>query len=247
MKYLLLACTLICFGGALSAQSAFEDDYTKEFTYGIGINTNGGFPSSLFFRYGRIKNARANETFGIEIAQLRHPKEQRVNSIYSGGLPFIFGKQTDVFCFRPQYGREGILFRKAAQEGVQVNVVVAGGPTLALLKPYMILYNFSSDPRSTLFVREVPYDPLTQEFTRIFGRGNFFSGWDRTSLALGFNVKLGLSFEVSAFKKVLTGIEAGFTYEYFDRTIEILNDTNGVENFRSFTAAYLTFFLGHRK
>ncbi|MGD1839860.1 MAG: hypothetical protein ACFB0B_03045 [Thermonemataceae bacterium] len=232
----------------LLSQNLLEDDFTKELVFGVSLNTNGGLPAGVQFKYGKIKNSQTNVTYGLEIVGIKHPKERRViNGNSPSGLPFIDGKENYLFSIRPEYGREGVLFRKASQEGVQVNAIFAVGPSIGIVKPYMIWYNVAPDA-SGQTLREIPYRPAELDPSRIYGRGSFFSGWDQTSVALGGHVKLGLSFEVSAFQKAITGIEVGFTHEVFDRTVTILNSNLGeVENSNSFTSAYLMFFFGARK
>ncbi|GIV38525.1 MAG: hypothetical protein KatS3mg033_0325 [Thermonema sp.] len=230
------------------AQSVFEDAYTREYAFGLNIASNGGFPSGVYFRYGKVKTARVNNIWGLEIAGIKHPKERKVQNPFGQGNAFVYGKVNYLFSIRPEYGKDLILFRKAPNEGVQVDVVLAAGPSIAVIKPYMILYDYSPDgiiPQ----IREERYDPnIHTNPNRIAGRGSFFSGFGQSDIALGLHLRLAMSFEVGAFQSNLTGIEAGFLLEAFDRTITILQDSNGsVENSSVYNAAYLSFFFGGRK
>lgn len=252
----------------LLAQSVFEDDFTKEFTFGISINTNGGFPSGINFKYGKITdNARINTTYGIELVGVRHPQEYRfsVSSISGGNQSFVRGKANYLYSLRLQYGKDIILFRKAPQEGVQVNAIFAGGLSLGILKPYMIRYDVSSTGGGVgLRTQDLPFyqfniqdaaefqrlyaAPFTEE--RVLGRGTFFKGFDQLQVAPGINAKIGLSFEASAFKTNLTGAEVGFSLEVFSQKMQILNIGfigAEVKNYSTFAAMYLTAFFGARR
>lgn len=262
-------CCIIFLGvSPLLAQSVFEDDFTKEFTFGIGINTNGGLPASVSFKYGKITdNARINTTYGVELVGIRHPQEYRFNvsGINNSAQSFIRAKANYLYSLRLQYGKDIILFRKAPQEGVQVNAVFAGGLSLGMLKPYMIRYDVSTtgggigrEPIDLPFYRFNLEDagefqrlygaPFAEE--RVLGRGGFFKGFDQIEVAPGLNAKIGLAFEASAFKTSLTGAEVGFSLEVFSQKMQILNIGFAgleVKNYSTFAAMYLTAFFGARR
>jgi hypothetical protein len=259
-------CLFIFIAFTTNAQSVFEDDFTKEYTFGINLNTNGGFPSGISFKYGKITdNARVNTTYSIELVGVRHPQEYKFSGVnFINSQSFVRAKQNYLHTLRLQFGKDGILFRKAAQEGVQVNVVVAGGLSLGFLKPYMIRYNVSPNAGLADRLEDIPFYsynfedaakfqslygvPLTEE--RIIGRGSFFTGFDGLQVVPGLNAKIGLSFEVGAFKSNLTGIEAGFTFETFAKKMPIMNVNSVPEkmkNYNTFAAMYISFFFGTRR
>ncbi|MFN3315719.1 MAG: hypothetical protein ACK40K_02820 [Raineya sp.] len=251
----------------LFAQSVFEDDFTKELTFGVNINTNGGFPSGINFKYGKITdNARVNTTYGIEIVGVRHPQEYRfsVSGLNNNAQSFVRGKANYLYSLRLQYGKDIILFRKAPQEGVQVNAVFAGGLSLGMLKPYMIRYDVSNIGGIGARTQDLPFYsfnledagefqrlygvPFTEE--RVLGRGGFFQGFDQIKVVPGLNAKIGLAFEASAFKTNLTGAEVGFSLEVFSQKAQIMNIGFAgleVKNYSTFAAMYLTAFFGARR
>jgi hypothetical protein len=265
-KYLFFIFSL--FSTCLFAQSVFEDDFTKELTFGVGINTNGGFPASISFKYGKITdNARINTTYGVELVGVRHPQEYRfsVQSFNGSNQSFVRGKANYLYSLRLQYGKDIILFRKAPQEGVQVNAVFAGGLSLGMLKPYMIRYDVSSVGGGIgARAQDLPFyqfnledaaefqrlygAPFAEE--RVLGRGGFFKGFDQIQFVPGLNAKIGLAFEASAFKTNLTGAEVGFSLEVFSQKMQILNiGFAGLEarNYSTFAALYFNAFFGARR
>lgn len=263
---LLASSFFVLFAFVANAQSVFEDDFTKEYTFGINLNTNGGFPSGVSFKYGKITdNARVNTTYGVELVGIRHPQEYKFSgATYVNSQSFVRAKQNYLYSLRLQFGKDGILFRKAAQEGVQVNAVFAGGLSLGFLKPYMIRYDVSTATGVGDQIEDLPFYsynfedaakfqslygvPLTED--RIIGRGSFFGGFDGLQVVPGFNAKIGLSFEVGAFKTNLTGVEAGFTFETFAQKMPIMNVNSVPEkmkNYGTFAAMYVSFFFGGRR
>lgn len=250
------------------AQSILEDELTKEFTFGININTNANLPGGINFKFGKVTdNPRVNTTYTIELVGIRHPQEYRFSvSSVTGGQAFVRGKQNYLYSLRLQFGKDVILFRKAPQEGVQVNAVFAGGLSLGLLKPYMIRYNTSGALVTGLSGRtiDLPFYqysfgddvlfqnkygvPFTEE--RIEGRGAFLAGFDQIKVVPGINFKAGLTFETSAFRNSLTGIETGVVVDFFTQKMPLLNANftpDPVKNYSTFIALYLSLFFGGRK
>ncbi|MCC5920473.1 MAG: hypothetical protein JJU23_07310 [Cyclobacteriaceae bacterium] len=223
----------------LIAQEKDKFDYGSEMTWGINKNTRGGLIGGATFKYSTAINARHYQTFGVEIMNITHPKEIRATSFLTGSR-FVLGKSNYLYSIRPQYGREIVLFKKAAQQGIQVNAVFAAGPSLGLLAPYYINYAESG----TRGGRRVVQDPEIHSGERILGTTGIIRGIFESDVNLGVNLKAGLSFEFGVFKKSVTGFEAGFTLEAFPNEMVIMPT---VQNDAVFTAAYLTFFYGSRR
>lgn len=251
MKYLPLF-ILVFFSSHLAysqePSGAFEyEDHISEFIYGVNLNTNGGFIGGLMIKYSKIRKAKTYDTYGLEIVGIKNPKEVRLQNQITGNS-FIFAKRNYFFSFRPQYGRDFILFRKSSDkgEGVQVSAVFAAGPSLGLQVPYHILYNYNLDAtKPDLGILSEQYDPeVHNNPILIEGTGGLFEGLGGTNLLFGINAKAGISLDFGAFRNSVTGVEAGFTFEAFDRAPEIMAFA---PNEQVFTAAYLTIFFGTRK
>lgn len=211
------------------------EDYFKEFVYGINKNTNGGLIGGVFMRYSRKKNEQFYETFGIELLNVKHPKEQKYTSRQTG-TSFIWGKQNYLYSIRTHYGYDKILYRKAPQQGVQINASVAGGPTIGIVAPYYV------QPQSG---SPVQFDPdRFSQLSQIQGPGRLFQGLGESEIVPGINARASLAFEFGAFRNNVTGIELGVSAEAFTKEI-ILIPTQ--ENRAVFTAAFVTIFWGTRK
>ena len=108
---------------------------------------------------------------------------------------FIWAKEIYLYSIRGQYGRELILFKKAPQQGIQINAQLAGGPSIGLKTPYYIEVT-----SGTFRSEKVPYKAGEYNFDQILGTGNLFQGLFESSVTVGLNVKSSLSFEFGAFK-----------------------------------------------
>jgi hypothetical protein len=213
-----------------------EYDYSTEFIWGINKNTNGGLIGGFFARYGTRVNDRVFQTFGVELLNVKHPKEMRYPS-YTGNT-YIWGKTHYLYAIRPQYGRDILLFKKAPQQGVQINYSIAAGPTVGIHAPYYI--EISKDGG----VQRVHYDPALHDQVSILGTGGLFQGIGESNLLLGAHLRTAISFEFGTFQNNVTGLEFGFSAEVFPNEVILMPKA---DNRSFFTAAFVTLFYGSRR
>lgn len=238
------------------AQSPDSEDesYRTITTFGVITNTNSGIIGGFSFRQSKLLSGTLlgmpqYRYLSIELVNVRHPKEIQ-SSISSFGSRFIDGKENYLFVLRPQYGREVKLFQRNADEGISVSGILAGGPSLGIIKPYYLEVSFGST------TRQVPASQVNGSTTptgeSVTGKGNFFQGLGDSKLTAGLNLKAALSFELSAFRTNTTGVEIGFLTEIFPNRIIIIPNTtaggNRADGNRSFfTSGYITLFFGNKK
>ena len=183
-------------------------------------------------------------TIGFELMNVKHPKEHRRNS--AAGNPFIYGKSNYLYAIRAQYGRDFILFKKAPQQGVQINASLAAGPTIGIIAPYYVKVGdgaavpFGYDPKTI----GAGKTPTLYSYQSITGTGHLFQGLGQSKIKPGVNLKASLTFEMGAFKSNVTGFEIGSMVEAYAGSVELMP----VEDDRSmFLSAFITLFYGHRK
>lgn len=234
---------------------ADEDNYTSVTTYGLTTNTNAGLLGGFVFRQskllpGTLLGKRQFRYLSLEIVNVKHPKEYQQQSLY-GSSRFVYGKENYLFVLRPQYGREIQLFRRNADEGVAINAIIAGGPSIGIIKPYYVEIQSGTSQSAT---RTLPYATAVKQQIagEIIGAGGFFEGLGESKLTVGLHLKTAVSFELSAFRSNTTGIEVGFLAEAFPKTIVILpnpdpNVDPNIGNRSFFTSGYITLFFGTKK
>lgn len=245
IKYIAFAIALLISGFAAPAQAQSDDEpYSNELIYGINLNSNGGLLGGVFIRSAYSINENWLQFGGLEIVEVKHPKEYRLYSLRTGDS-FIRGKQNSLFVIRPHYGRELILFRKAAESGVQVNAVGAIGPSIGLLAPYYIRYEYNGSTGGIPDVRTEQYDPeLHPEEKYIEGSAGALTGLGESKINIGVHTKLGVSFEYGRYNESITGVEVGFMLEGYPKELVILPEA---ENRQLFTSVYLNIYYGRRK
>ena len=248
-KTSLLLLLALLFGS--SCAWAQGNEARKEFTYGINWNTNGGLIGGASIRSSHTIKERWQQFWGVDIVEVKHPKENRF--LGQDGDVFVVGKTNYLFVIRPEFGREYTFFRKAPESGVEVNGVVGIGPSLGLLVPYYINYDYT-DYRGTVpgqpilqDIRTERYDPISKhpDFeNRIQGSAGFLTGLNETDVNLGAHLKTAMSFEYGRYRENITGIETGFLFEAFTKKLVMLPQA---QNYSVFTSVYLTIYYGRRK
>ncbi len=219
-----------------------EIDYSTVTTYGLTTNTNSSLIGGFTLRNSRrLDNTLFGKTqfryMALEVVNVKHPKEFPLQS--GNGSRFIPGKLNYLFVLRPQYGREIVLSSRNGDEGIAINAILAVGFSLGIQKPYYVQYQVKPGQ-----VRTEPYDPAKQPLESILGSGGFLQGFDKSTFIPGLHFKAGINFELSAFRRNLTGIEVGFLVETLAQKPIIMSFA---ENNSSFTSAYLTVYFGSKK
>lgn len=238
---------LFLIGSSAWAQQQDEEAYNREISYGINFNTNAGLIGGGMIKSSRYLNGNWSQFYALEIVEVKHPKENRLFSNATGNS-FIAGKSNYLYVLRPEYGREYVFFRKAPESGVQVNGILAGGPSLGLLVPYYIVYDYSSNvsgPASDRDLRTEKYDPAKHKsYELIRGNAGFLTGVGETNINIGAHLKTGLSFEYGRYREDVTGVEVGFLLEAYPKKVVLIPGANSSS---LFTSAYLTLYYGRRK
>ena len=101
--FLFIACVFL--STPAFSQESEEYDYTREFIWGINKNTNGGLIGGIVFKYSKALSPTTFQSFGLELMNVKHPKESRRPTSYNGNS-YIYGKQNYLYSIRLQYGRE---------------------------------------------------------------------------------------------------------------------------------------------
>ena len=231
-----------------------EQSYEKEFIFGVNFNTQGGLIGGASIRSSRVLDDRLLRFWSLEGVMLKNAKEDRVANRLTGGA-YIDQKTNYGFVLRPSIGLQRILFRKAADAGVQVNGLLSVGPSIGLLMPYYITYDRTAPITqvinlSTDVIVNEQYDPRKHTYPdAILDHGPLFSGISETQVVPGFHLRGGLSFEYGRYRNAVTGLEAGFLVEGFTKRMVILSpyfsETDNL-NRKFFPSVYLTLYFGHR-
>jgi hypothetical protein len=241
-RWKIIGITVLVMGISTFTQAQESYDYSSEFTWGINKNSSGGLIGGFVFKKAKKLNDRVLETFGLEIVNVKNSQEARTNSKKTGNF-FIYGKANYLYAFRPQYGRDVILFRKAPQQGVEIKAVLAVGPSIGVVAPYYIEI---TEGNSVFDTKSEQYDPNNKahSFSNILGTGGLFEGVWHSNIQLGGNVKAAFNFELGTVKSQITGFEVGFLLDSYFKKIDIMPTAT---NHAVYPTIFFTLFYGHRK
>ncbi|WP_215237148.1 hypothetical protein [Dyadobacter helix] len=224
-----------------------EERYKTFTSGGVTTNTNSGILGGVVFRQSSALQAKLfgknqYKYLAVELVNVKHPKELSQQDFVTGAR-LVYGKENYLFVLRPEYGREITLFNRHEDEGISISAILAAGPSLGIEKPYMIQYQ-TADGR----VVTEPFDPVkhtgSSQGAGIVGAGSFFQGFGQSKIIPGLHVKTALSFELSAFRENVTGIEIGFLAEGFTRKAQIMAFA---ENKSFYTSGFITLYFGSKK
>lgn len=239
MRVSAIIAILLLAGSGLLAQTLDSYEYQSEFTWGINKNTSSGLIGGFVFKKAIKINDRTLRTFGLEIINVKHPQEVRRSSLATGNF-YILGKNNYLYAFRFQYGRDWIVFKKAPQQGVEVKIVTAAGPSLGIVAPYYVEY--VSDQAGFQTITEQYNPSILPEV--IYGTGHLLQGIGESKLKLGANIKAALNFELGITKSQVTGFEAGFLLDAYTSKIEMVP---AAKNYAVYPTLFITLFYGGRK
>lgn len=228
---------IVPFGLLAQTQDSYE--YQSEFTWGINKNTSSGLIGGFVFKKAIKINERKLATYGLEIINVKHPQEIRKSSLATGNF-YILGKSNYLYAFRFQYGRDWILFKKAPQQGVEVKLVSAIGPSLGIVAPYYVEHASDQPGFQTI---NTQYDPSIPPET-IYGTGHLLEGLGESKLKIGANLKAAVNFELGITKSQVTGFEAGFLLDAYTSEIEMVPTAR---NYAVYPTLFITLFYGSRK
>lgn len=242
-------CFFILCIGQLSAQEVIssradeehnDDLYEKEIVFGLNMNNWMDIVGGLNFKYVKKKEYRRYHGINLDILYIKHPKETTVYISNDNSKSYIPNKMNHLMILRPIYQREYILFRKAREQGVQVNLLFGAGPSIGLVTPCYVNYSVGSGPNKTGVQGIDDISPAN-----IIGSESYFRSLSDSEVEFGLSGKLAMSFEFGMFNESVSGFEIGAAADYFPNgPIMLMHDT---QNYSVFPMFYLTFYYGVKK
>ncbi|WP_448518345.1 hypothetical protein [Rhodoflexus sp.] len=242
MKKYFASTLLLLFVLPLCAQDiALEEDplHNRQTSYGVNLNNNAGLIGGGMIKHTRNISNRMYHLFYLDIVKLKHPKEQRTQSRLSGES-FVPGKQNHLLLVRPQYGRERVLFRRSAEQGVQISGSFSAGPTIAVVAPYLIEYRFGTGN-----IRTEQYNPDRHpSFDQVVRAARLGESLSQSTFSGGASLRTALAFEFGNFRSNVTGVEVGVMADFLAQKIVIMPLA---ENRQNYFSIFINIYYGNRR
>lgn len=226
----------------ISAISKQEEEgvitYKKHIAVG-GKLTSDGYGG--FFEIGRAKSLRKGMLYQFEIAERKHPREEKQQVEFSQTVPIIYTKQNFFYPVKLGVQQQLVLGNKGNKNGVSVTANLGAGFIAGLLRPYLIdLVNngvrgyigFKDD--STAFLN-----------TNTYIKGpTFGKGWNQLKLTPGFYIKPAFRFDYGKYNEMINALEVGLTAEAYSKEIPQMIFQKPR---RYFVSGYVAIVFGKRK
>ncbi|HLP10287.1 MAG TPA: hypothetical protein VK177_00045 [Flavobacteriales bacterium] len=214
--------------------------YRQEFVGGVTIHTAGW---GVNFRYGKQITNLKKLSFGLDVVNIKHPKEKKVfNPAFDDGKGFYYGKLHALIAVRPTIGFRQIWFQKKRPQGVEIGYNFNIGPSLGIVKPvYLEIIYPLTDGTATL--SEERFDPNKHTVDNIYGRARFGKGMNEISIYPGVFSKFGLHFEYSTDEEALQAIEVGAMIDYYPKKVPLMAIA---DNYNFFLNFYVSLIFGKK-
>lgn len=192
--------------------------YKKVIYGGVNINTSGW---GLTMNYGWQKNYKYRHVVGLTAGNIRHEKEVKSFSpYYEDAKGFYYGKLNALFCIRPHFGGQVIMFNKLREKGVEISFIWAVGPSFTIVKPvYLEVRTFEGGVQ---VFKDQRYDPAIHNRENIYGRAGWFKGFGESKFAVGVYAKSGFYFDFASKHSMIFGVEFGASIDTYFQKIDVM-------------------------
>ena len=190
--------------------------FHRQTVFGFKLNTDG---YGMFLEMGRMKTARKTNLYSFELGERKHPKEEKVPSIYLDGGSYIYGKINNFYYAKLGYAQQRLIGNKGNKNGVAISAIYGGGLSLGLLKPYYIKIK---DPQSgqILDIKYTNNDSFFLQPSVIGGATGFSKGFGEMSVIPGLYTKLALRFDYGRYNELVSALEVGIHVEAYTKKME---------------------------
>jgi hypothetical protein len=203
--------------------------------YGGSMHTRG---LSAYYRRGWRQTGFSNKIYHVELLNVNHPKQQKVESFGTQPQRYYEGKINSVFFLRNSFGWQKVMYDKEVKRGVRVSSYFLFGPTLAFAKPiYMVVSRDGQESAER-------YDySASNGSAYIIGRAPFLLGLDETRIYPGLHSRFAFNFEYSGDDENIKALEVGLNFDAFAKEIPILAIAYNDQFYLSF---YVALHFGKR-
>jgi hypothetical protein len=213
----------------------------KEFSVGLNIHSQGW---GVDFRRGKNLSVTKKRMLEIEFVGMHHPKEiKSINPYYENSKAFVYGKLNSMLVLRTGYGGQRVVASKAEWGGVEIRLNTTAGMSLGLLKPVYLNIIREDLARPGYVITVEKFDPSIHTIDLIYGRANFFRGFDELKPYPGLYAKTGFSLEHGKYNEDVKIIEAGITIDVYGQRIPIMALTRNYQIFFNF---YINILYGRK-
>lgn len=219
--------------------------YHKHTVYGVKLTSDG---YGAFMEIGRANSIRKALLFQIDIAERKHPREDKQSNPFIPTSPFIFGKINYFYPVKLGVQQQLLVGNKTNRNGVSVTANFGGGLSMGLVRPYFLeISDVGGGNRKT--IRYESGDSLlfsngtALRGASVSGAG-FGKGWKQLKVTPGLYAKAGLRFDYGKYNEMVNALEVGISTEAYSKKVPQLVFSDPRQIFFNF---YVSVMFGKRK
>lgn len=214
--------------------------YTKQNAFGVELRTNG---YGAFYEHAKMKSPRFANLYAIELTEIKHNKEEKLNTGNFFGNSFIYGKINNFYQLKFGLGQQYILGQKGNKNGIAVIGIYQAGLSLGLLRPYYLQVDEGGNRP-----RYIKYDSsdstLFLDGSTIIGGGGLGKGWSELKYKPGAYAKAALRFDFGHYNETISAIEIGISLDAYASKIPLMVYNPDKQ---LFFQGHIAFVFGRRK
>lgn len=212
--------------------------YRKSFLFGAKLISDG---YGVFFELGRASSIKKSTLYQLEISERKSVKEEKINSLYSNTVPFIYGKENFFYPVKLGVQQQQLLGNKSNKNGVAITANYGGGLAVALLRPYYVQV---LQGNTYSYVKYNSPDSAQFLSGTILGGPGFGKGWNELSFTPGLYAKAAVRFDYGVFNEIISAIEVGINVDFYSQKIPQMVYNNQKQ---FFFGGYVAILFGKRK
>jgi hypothetical protein len=210
--------------------------YRKHLAFGLKLVTDG---YGAFVEVARAQSVKKGLLFQLDIAERKHPKEEKIEGFYNTANPLIYGKINFFYPVKLGVQQQFLLGNKGNKNGVSITANVGGGFLAGLLRPYKVEVIKNNEQA---FVGYESEDSLL--FLSPIAGPNFGTGWNELKFTPGGYLKSSVRFDYGKYNEMVSAIEVGISGEFYSKKIPQMIYQKQKQFFFS---AYISLIFGKRK
>lgn len=194
----------------------------RTLSFGFQVNSQGlGMEVAHFRSISRNRKWMAGGI--ISLTSLVDLRENRIVSAYASqqGRPYFFDKVNWVYLLDFTFGVQRQIFKRTDHSRLSIHVGALAGPSLVILRPYVLNIAVPIPGTNQAFLRGEQYDPARHTFFDIYGEGDFFSGFNALKATGGFKAQAYAMLNVADRIFFIKAVRIGVTVHAFGSPLPV--------------------------
>lgn len=223
----------------IPAEETVDYLYKKHLYLGPSLSTSG-----IGLVLGCERNLNFKNRIGLQVSfnHLKSDREfRKTNPIYEDSKSYVYGKINSVLTGKLFINYNRLIIEKKRIRGVNIHFVAGAGLSFAWIKPVYLKIREPLNNKINTKPRDERYDPEVHFEENIYGRSNYFTGFNEGKSQIGLITRVGLLFDVSKKENKIIAVELGVQAEKYPKAIPLFYIGN---NTSFFPALYASVIIG---